>query len=63
MENQDLTSKEQKVIAEFEAARAGLGEMAERNIRSSNTGWREIIKDMSEEDIKAEVSHKSWHQP
>jgi hypothetical protein len=54
-----LTPKEQKVVDEFENARPGLGEHAERNVRSPNTGWREIIDGMSDEEIKAEASSRN----
>lgn len=54
-----LTPKEQKVVDEFENARPGLGEIAERDVRSPNTGWREIIADMSDEEIKVKARHRS----
>lgn len=47
----ELTDKEQKVIAAFEEARPGLGAIAEQNIRTSTTGWREIVADMDESEI------------
>ena len=47
----ELTDKEQKVIAAFEEARPGLGAIAEQNIRTSTTGWREGIADMDESEI------------
>jgi hypothetical protein len=46
-----LTDKEQKVIEAFEQARPGLGALAEQNIRTSTTGWREIIADMDSSEI------------
>lgn len=55
----ELTPKEQKVIDEFEAARPGLGAIAESNIRSSSTGWREGIADMDESEIVVREGHSS----
>lgn len=53
-ENRPLTPKEQKVIDEFDRARPGLGEIAERNIRNSDkTGWAEIIADTPESELLA----------
>lgn len=49
-----LTPKEQKVIQEFESARPGLGEIAEKNIRNNGkTGWADIIADTPKEDLVA----------
>lgn len=53
-----LTPKEQKVVEAFEQARPGLGEIAEQNVRSPNTGWKEIIADMPDKEIKAEVRYR-----
>lgn len=56
-----LTPKEKKIVESFEEARPGLGKRAESNVRSLNTGWREIIADMSEEEIKAEAQYRGRH--
>lgn len=48
-----LTPKEQIVVNEFEKMRPGSGEIAERNIRSAQTGWSEIIADTPEQELKA----------
>ena len=59
-ENRPLTPKEQKVIAEFDRARPGLGEMTERNIRNNDkTGWAEIIADTPESELIARVGFSS----
>ncbi len=51
-ENKELTAKEQKVIAEFETARPGLGAIAESNIRNNDkTGWAEIIAETPESEL------------
>jgi hypothetical protein len=48
----ELTPKEQKVVNEFEAARPGLGAIAENNIRNNDrTGWADIIDDTPEEEL------------
>lgn len=52
-EPRELTPKEQKVIDEFEAARPGLGAIAENNILSDSTGWSEIIADTPENELVA----------
>ncbi|MEH1971098.1 hypothetical protein [Nostoc sp.] len=52
MNDQQLTPKEQKVIEAFEAARPGLGAIAESNIRNNDkTGWAEIIADTPESEL------------
>ncbi|HIK04588.1 MAG TPA: hypothetical protein IGS40_07735 [Trichormus sp. M33_DOE_039] len=52
--NRELTTKEQKVIDEFEAARPGLGAIAETNIRNNHlTGWADIIADTPEDELVA----------
>ncbi|MBC1235655.1 hypothetical protein [Nostoc sp. 2RC] len=52
MSTRPLTPKEQKVIEQFESARPGLGEIAERNIRNNDkTGWADIIADTPEEEL------------
>jgi hypothetical protein len=52
MTDRPLTPKEQKVVDEFEAARPGLGQIAETNIRNNNqTGWGDIIADTPEEEL------------
>ncbi|MEH2467499.1 hypothetical protein [Nostoc sp.] len=51
-DNRQLTPKEQKVVDGFEQARAGLGAIAENNIRHNDkTGWAEIIADTPEEKL------------
>ena len=51
-EDRPLTPKEQKVIAEFEQARAGLGAIAESNIRNNDTtGWADAIADTPNEEL------------
>lgn len=51
-DNRPLTPKEQKVVNEFESARPGLGEIAEKNIRNNDkTGWADIIADTPEEEL------------
>jgi hypothetical protein len=64
----ELTDKEQKVIEAFSEARPGLGAMpsavreatiAEQNIRTSTTGWREIVADMDESEIVVREGHNS----
>lgn len=57
-ENRDLTPKEQQVIDEFDRARPGLGEMVERDIRNSNSGYAEIIKDTPDEELVLKVDVK-----
>lgn len=55
-----LTAKEQKVIQEFDKARPGLGDLAERNIRNNqHTGWADIIAEMKEEDIKVKTDSEA----
>jgi hypothetical protein len=50
----ELTPKEQKVIAEFDAAHPGYGEIAERNIRNNDqTDWADIIADTPFEELVA----------
>lgn len=52
MNSRPLTEKEQKVIQTFEAARPGLGAIAESNIRNNDrTGWADIIETMDESEI------------
>lgn len=52
MQDRPLTPKEQKVVAEFEKARPGLGAIAERNIRNNHlTGWADIIADTPESEL------------
>lgn len=54
MTHRELTPKEQKVIQEFEAARPGLGAIAEANIRNNErTGWADIIADTPEDELVA----------
>lgn len=49
----NFTPKEQKVIQEFSKVRPDLGELAAKNILNNQyTGWRDIIAEMNEEDIK-----------
>lgn len=55
----ELTHEEQKVVEAFEEARPGLGAIASQNIRSSTTGWREIIAEMDESEIVAREGHNS----
>jgi hypothetical protein len=53
-DTRSLTPKELKVIEEFESARPGLGEIAERNIRNNDkTGWADIIADTPESELVA----------
>ncbi|WP_414579619.1 hypothetical protein [Anabaena sp. CCY 9402-a] len=53
-EPRELTPKEQKAIDEFEAARPGLGAIAETNILNNNiTGWADIIADTPENELVA----------
>lgn len=53
MTDRPLTDKELKVIAEFDSARPGLGEIAERNIRNNSvTGWADIIADTPQEELQ-----------
>ncbi|MBD2344182.1 hypothetical protein [Anabaena subtropica] len=53
-EHRELTPKEQKVVDGFEAARPGLGAIAENSIRNNDqTGWAEIIADTPEDELKA----------
>lgn len=47
----ELTPKEEKVIHAYEQARPSLGKVAETNIRNENTGWREIIENMPEDQL------------
>jgi hypothetical protein len=59
-EPRELTSKEQKVVQEFESARAGLGAIAESNIRNNaRTGWADIIAEMDESEIEIGVGTAS----
>jgi hypothetical protein len=54
-----LTEKEQLVVDTFEAARPGLGAMAQANIQNPNSGWREIVADMDLEEIAVREGHSS----
>lgn len=54
-----LTEKEQKVVNTFEAARPGLGAIAQSNIQNPNSGWREIVADMDESEIVCQEGHNS----
>lgn len=47
----DLTAKEQLVIDTFEKLRTGHGAIAKQNILNPYSGWREIIEEMTEEEI------------
>jgi hypothetical protein len=59
-EPRELTPSEQKVVQEFESARAGLGAIAESNIRNNaRTGWADIIAEMDESEIEIGVSTAS----
>jgi hypothetical protein len=50
--NRPLTSKEQKVIEQFESARPGLGAIAQNNILNNDkTGWADIIADTPEGEL------------
>lgn len=51
--SRDLTDKEVKVIEAFDSANPGMGERVEKDIRNENTGVREIVAAMDEENIKA----------
>jgi hypothetical protein len=54
MTDRELTPKEQKVIAEFESARPGLGAIAETNIRNNDkTGWADTIADTPDDELVA----------
>ncbi|MBW4572173.1 MAG: hypothetical protein KME31_30540 [Tolypothrix carrinoi HA7290-LM1] len=59
MSEKPLTSKEQKVIEVFDAARPGLGAMIEKSIRHDTTGTADIIASMDEADIKVTESTAS----
>jgi hypothetical protein len=60
MSEKQFTSKEQKVIEVFDAARPGLGAMIEKSIRHNDTtGTADIIADMDEADIKVTESTAS----
>lgn len=60
MPDKSLTSKEQKVIDTFEAARPGLGSMIEASIRHNDTtGTADIIADMDEAEIVVTESSAS----
>lgn len=51
-EQRPLTTKEQKVVDEFESARPGFGAIAESNIRNNDkTGWADLIADTPEEEL------------
>jgi hypothetical protein len=53
-QSRPLTPKEQKVVEELEAARPGLGAIAENNIRNNDkTGWADIIADTPEDELVA----------
>ena len=53
MTDRPLTDKEQKVVDAFDAARPGLGERVERDIRhSETTGFADRVAKMPDEDIK-----------
>ncbi|GAX46258.1 hypothetical protein NIES4075_72790 [Tolypothrix sp. NIES-4075] len=58
MADRQLTDKEIKVIETFDDARPGLGAIAEQTIRNENSGWKEIIEEMKEEDIKINKSNE-----
>lgn len=58
-ENRELTAKELKAIDEFDRVRPGLGAIAENNIRSSGTGWAEIIADTPEKELIAREGKSS----
>lgn len=47
----DLTEKEQQVIEAFNTQHPELGLIAESNIRSSATGWAEIIDIAQEAEL------------
>lgn len=50
----ELTPKEQKVVEQFEAARPGLGAIAQTNILNNHlTGWADIIADTPEDELVA----------
>ena len=49
--SKDITKKEQLVIDTFERLRPGHGRIAKSNILNPNSGWREIIEQMTEEEI------------
>jgi hypothetical protein len=49
--DEQLTQKEQLVIATFEKLRTGHGTIAKQNILNPNSGWREMIAEMSVEEI------------
>jgi hypothetical protein len=58
--DRQLTPKEQKVVSEFEAARPGLGAIAENNIRHNDqTGWADIIADTPEEELTVKEGFSS----
>lgn len=52
MEN--ISKKEQLVVDTFEKLRPGYGSIAKQNILNPNSGWREIIEQMTEEEILLE---------
>lgn len=54
--DQPLTTKEQMVVDEFEKMRPGTGAIARQNILNQSSGWRKIIAEMSEEEIKVTES-------
>lgn len=60
--DRELTSKEQKVVEGYEAARPGLGKIAEQNIRNDSSGWKETIEDTPEEElvVKEGTAHNSF---
>ena len=49
-----LTHKEQLVVDQFEKMRPGYGVIARQRILSQSSGWKQIIADMSEEEITLE---------
>ncbi|MGB3755053.1 MAG: hypothetical protein WBA07_01585 [Rivularia sp. (in: cyanobacteria)] len=56
MPDKSLTSKEQKVVDEFNSARPGLGELVEKEIRNSNSGVSELIESIDDSEIKVKES-------
>jgi hypothetical protein len=56
---QELTPKEQMVVERFEQLRPGYGEIARKNILSPYLGYRELIAQMSEEEITLENLEKA----
>ncbi|BAZ50142.1 hypothetical protein NIES4103_27560 [Nostoc sp. NIES-4103] len=59
-EPRTLTTKEQRVVDEFEASRPGFGAIAERYIRDNHlTGWADIIENTPEEELTAKTGYGS----